>query len=239
MLSHLKLKDILFLDIETVPQYASYNDMPEKLQTLWDKKASQLKSADEDTSETLYDRAGIFAEFGKIICISVGFVTHHEGKHHLRVTSYFGDDEKALLLAFFELLNGYYHKTDSLLCGHNAKEFDFPYIARRGLINGLKLPKILHIAGKKPWEIKHIDTMELWKFGDYKSYTSLDLLTTIFNIPTPKDDIDGSMVGKVYWQDNDLERIVEYCQKDVVALVQLFWRLKGDDLIEEQNISFI
>jgi hypothetical protein len=239
MLSHLKLKDILFLDIETVPQYASYSEMPEKLQFLWDKKALQLKNSDDETPELLYDRAGIYAEFGKIVCISVGFVTKKDDKHRLRVTSYFGDDEKALLVSFFELLNGYYHKSDSLLCGHNAKEFDFPYIARRGLIHGLKLPKILHIAGKKPWEIKHIDTMELWKFGDYKSYTSLDLLTTIFNIPTPKDDIDGSMVGSVYWQEKNLERIVEYCQKDVVALVQLFLRLKGEELITDENISFV
>ncbi len=239
MLSHLKLKDILFLDIETVPAYASYHELPEKLQKLWDKKAGQIKREADDTPETLYNRAGIYAEFGKIVCISVGFVTYDHGKNQLRVTSYFGDDEKALLTAFFELLNGYYHKPESLLCGHNAKEFDFPYIARRGLINGLSLPKILHIAGKKPWEVKHIDTMELWKFGDYKSYTSLDLLTTIFNIPTPKDDIDGSMVGSVYWNDNDLLRIVEYCQKDVVALVQLFLRLKGEELIDEENISFV
>jgi hypothetical protein len=213
--------------------------MPEKLQFLWDKKALQLKNSDDETPVLLYDRAGIYAEFGKIVCISVGFVTKKDDKHQLRVTSYFGDDEKALLVSFFELLNGYYHKSDSLLCGHNAKEFDFPYIARRGLIHGLKLPKILHIAGKKPWEIKHIDTMELWKFGDYKSYTSLDLLTTIFNIPTPKDDIDGSMVGSVYWQEKNLERIVEYCQKDVVALVQLFLRLKGEELITDKNISFV
>ena len=239
MLSHLKLKDILFLDIETVPQYRSYNDMPEKWQKLWDKKAFRLKQNEEDTPETIYEKAGIYAEFGKIICISVGFVSYKEGKHHLRVTSYSGDDEKALLIAFFELLNGYYHKSESLLCGHNAKEFDFPYIARRGLIHGLKLPKILHIAGKKPWEVKHIDTMELWKFGDYKSYTSLDLLTAVFDIPTPKDDIDGSMVGKVYWEENNLERIVEYCQKDVVALVQLFLRFKGENLIEDKHIEFV
>ena len=157
----------------------------------------------------------------------------------LRIKSFFGDDEKIILSGFIELLNKYYNSNNSLLCAHNGKEFDFPYIARRILVNGLKLPKILNIAGKKPWEINHLDTMELWKFGDYKHYTSLDLLTKIFNIPTPKDDISGSDVSRVYWEEKDLQRIVKYCQKDVLAVVQLFSKYRGEELILEENIEII
>ena len=134
------------------------------------------------------------------------------------------------------MLNQHYNSQDALLCAHNGKEFDFPYIARRGLINGLNIPQILDLAGKKPWEISHLDTLQLWKFGDYKHYTSLSLLTTIFNIPTPKDDIDGSMVNEVYWKDNDLKRIAIYCEKDVVALTQLFLRFRNESLIDQNNI---
>jgi DNA polymerase elongation subunit (family B) len=169
------------------------------------------------------------------VCISVG----HIRDKHLRIKSFYGHDEKALLEEFADLLNRSYNRKESLLCAHNGKEFDFPYIARRMLLNGIKLPMTLNIAGCKPWDIKHLDTMELWKFGDYKSFTSLALLTTIFGIPSPKDDIQGSQVGAVYWQEGNLERIVNYCQKDVVAIVQLLKRFKGEELIEEENIIVV
>jgi DNA polymerase elongation subunit (family B) len=148
------------------------------------------------------------------------------------------DKAKVLLEDFAELLNHHYNRPNHLLCGHNAKEFDFPYIARRMLINRIKLPSILDMAGKKPWEIRHLDTMELWKFGDFKNYTSLDLLTAIFNIPTPKDDIDGSEVWSVYWKDKDLERIKTYCEKDTIAVVQIFLSYMGSDLIPEKQINY-
>ncbi len=232
MIEKLRLEDILFLDIETVPQFPHYDEIPDNLKLLWDKKAGYLTNSEEDTSESLYTRAGIYAEFGKIICISTGII--HEDS--FRVKSFYGDDEKIFLTEFADMLNRYYNRPTHLLCGHNGKEFDFPYIARRLLVNGIRLPKILNLHGKKPWEIQHLDTMELWRFGDYKNFTSLQLLTTIFDIPSPKDDIDGSMVGEVYWKEKNLERIVEYCQKDTLAVAQLLLRYLGKPLIEEKDI---
>lgn len=234
MLDHVKIEKVLFLDIETVPQYPTYNEMPEKFREFWDHKAPKIKVNDTDTPETLYERAGIYSEFGKIICISVGFIHNNQ----LRIKSFSGDNESSLLQEFASMLENNFNKRETLLCAHNGKEFDFPYISRRMLINGIQLPQLLDIAGKKPWEVPYIDTMELWKFGDYKNYTSLALLTTIFDIPSPKDDINGSQVGEYYWVRNELPRIVTYCQKDVVAIVQLLLKYKGMPLIEEENIIF-
>lgn len=233
MLNHIKNENVLFIDIETVPQFPQYEEVPPTLRKLWDVKASKLAAREEDTPTVLYERAGIYAEFGKIICISAGFINGNA----LRIKSFYGKDEAELLNSFAGMLNSRFSKPEFLLCAHNGKEFDFPYIARRMLINGITLPAILDIAGRKPWEVQHLDTMELWKFGDYKSYTSLALLTAIFGIPTPKDDIDGSQVGHVYWVEDNLNRIVEYCQKDVVAIVQLFLRFKGEPLIASENVS--
>ena len=235
MLEKIDLEKILFLDIETVAQQPSFDLLSENYKKHWEHKAKFIGN-DDDTAANVYERAGIYAEFGKIVCISVGFVKIDGNEKSLRLKSFYDDDEKKLLIDFFDLLNNYYNAQDQLLCAHNGKEFDFPYIARRGLINGLKLPSILDIAGKKPWEVSHLDTMQLWKFGDYKNFTSLSLLTTVFGIPTPKDDIDGSMVNEVYWKDKDLERIANYCQKDVVALTQLFLKYRNEDLIQPQNI---
>lgn len=233
------IEKILFLDIETVSQFADYNDVPERFQKLWTNKAKFLSKAGE-TPDELYERAGIYAEFGKIVCISVGIVRKTDGNQHaLRLKSFAGDDEYALLADFSAMLEKHYSHPSSILCGHNAKEFDFPYIARRMLIHGMRLPKSLNLAGLKPWEIPHLDTMEMWKFGDYKNFTSLDLLAAVFNIPTPKGDIDGSMVRSVYYHEKDLPRIVEYCQKDVATLVQVFLRLLGESLIPEDAITVV
>jgi len=234
MLEQYDLQNLLVLDIETVPQYSKYEEMPDNFKKLWDlKTVSQRKEA---TAEEFYDRAGIWAEFGKIICISVGIFTGGK-RPGLRIKSYAGHDEKELLERFSTMLSG--QPANLILCAHNGKEFDFPYICRRMLIHGLKFPSQLQIAGKKPWEINHLDTMELWKFGDYKSYTSLNLLTSIFNIPTPKDDIDGSMVGHVYWKEQQLERICTYCQKDVVATAQLLRKYRGEELIEDDCVTIV
>jgi len=235
MIENLKIEDVLFLDIETVPQHSEYLGLSEKLKALWGKKATRLAKTESETPEELYSRAGIYAEFGKIICISTGIIY---GKT-FRVKSFYGDNEKILLNEFCDMLNQYFNRPQHLLCGHNGKEFDFPYIARRMMINDIALPKILNLHGKKPWEIQHLDTMELWRFGDYKNYTSLELLTTIFNIPSPKDDIDGSMVGEVYWKEKNLERIVEYCQKDTLAVAQLLLRYIGKPLISEHDVEVV
>ena len=225
---------ILFLDIETVSQQKSYDDLSERMQKLWDKKTAHLlKPGEETTPAEMYERAGIYAEFGKIICISVGFFNGYR----FRLKSIYGHDEKALLADFAQLLNNHYYSSESQLCAHNGKEFDFPYIARRMIVNGIPIPNILQVAGKKPWETNFIDTMELWKFGDYKAMTSLDLLCAILDIPTPKDDINGSEVGRVYWQENDLKRISTYCQKDVLSVAQLMRRYNNLPLIAEDKID--
>lgn len=231
MLESLNIENILFLDIETVPQHPAYENANEEIKKLWDLKSKSFLKEDEMPSD-VYRRAGIYAEFGKIICISVGFIKGET----FRLKSFYGDDEKQILVEFSQLLNSHFGKKDSQLCAHNGKEFDFPFMARRMLINELKIPLLLDIAGKKPWEVNLLDTMELWKFGDYKSYTSLNLLANVFGIPTPKDDIDGSMVYKVYWEEKNLERIVTYCQKDVLTVAQILLRMMGKPLIKPENV---
>ncbi len=213
---------------------AEYESLPENFKKLWDQKAERIKRDETDTPDKLFQRAGIYAEFGRIICISVGYLKNG----NFRIKSFFGDDEYELLKEFTELLDNYYTGSNNLLCAHNGKEFDYPYIARRMIINGIKLPEILNIAGKKPWEVAHLDTMELWKFGDYKNYTSLDLLAAAFGIPTPKEDIDGSMVAEVYYKDNDLERIVKYCQRDTLTVAQILLCYMGKPMIKENDIIF-
>ncbi len=241
MLDNIDITKILFFDIETVPGEKYHGDLIEVWSDLWKHKAQNIlkKSKEEMTNEdaaNIYDRAGIYAEFGKIICISVGFIVHDKdsGTYKARLKSFADDDEKKLLEDFSELMNSKYSKFDEktqkfekYLCGHNIKEFDVPYISRRLLINQLPLPRMFDIAGKKPWEILHlIDTMELWKFGDYKAATSIKLLAAAFGFPSPKDDIDGSDVHRVYYQENDLPRITKYCEKDVLAVMRLLMKYK-------------
>lgn len=239
MLEHLDLTKILVLDIETVPQFASFNEVPPEWQYLWKKKALNLKREEHQTEADIYNRAGIYAEFGKIICISAGYFSSNGRGYTFRLKSFYGDDEALLLTNFCKMLERHFSDTGHLLCAHNGKEFDYPYIARRCLINGIAIPDILNIAGKKPWEINLLDTMDLWKFGDYKSFTSLELLAAAFNIPTPKDDIDGSMVWQVYWQQNDLQRIKHYCQKDVVTVAQLLLRFRGENLLTDEDVLIV
>lgn len=236
MLENIDLQQVLVLDIETVPQYPSFNELPVEYQQLWDQK-TRFQRRDGETAAEFYSRGGILAEFGKIICISVGIFSKKTETLSLRVKSFFGDVEKEVIQSFIDLLN---KQPDSLiLCAHNGKEFDFPYLCRRMLINGLQIPIQLNIHGKKPWEIMHLDTMDLWKFGDYKNYTSLNLLAAVFNIPSPKDDIDGSMVHKVYWEENDLERIRIYCEKDVITTAQILLKFKSLPALSSDKITIV
>lgn len=230
-----ELKDILFLDIETVRAVDQYANLNERLKTQWARKASFFKREEGQTDEDLFhDRAGIYAEFGKIIVIGIGKYTEQNGALSLR-TRYFADDnEKKVLTEFRDTLEKMGPQVR--LCAHNGKEFDFPYICRRSLVNGLPIPSVLNVAGKKPWEVGHLDTMEMWKFGDFKHYTSLDLLAAIFEIPTSKGIMDGSMVSDVYHQHGDLKKIAEYCLGDVVAVAQLYLKMKGLPLIPADQI---
>ncbi|ADV48933.1 3'-5' exonuclease, PolB [Cellulophaga algicola DSM 14237] len=237
MLQKLNLEHILFLDIETVPEKENFQELDEEKKDLWNHK-SQYQRKDEFTAEEFYDRAGIWAEFGKIICISVGYFKFSGESRTFRVTTFHGE-EAQLLNEFKALLDSHFSQPKYLLCGHNAKEFDFPYIARRMLINTIDLPNKLNLFGRKPWEIEHLDTMELWKFGDYKHYSSLKLMANVLGIPSPKGDIDGSMVRNVYYEDKDLDRIVTYCELDVVTTAQVFLRLRNDALLTAEEIKKI
>jgi hypothetical protein len=240
VLPNVALDQLLLLDIETTPAVAAFTDLPEPVQSLWMEKITKIAPDSADGAADYAIKAGIYAEFGKVICISVGFFTLENNRYQLRLKSFCDDDEQVVLSGFLELINKFYVKYPRFqFAGHNIKEFDIPYICRRSVIHQLSLPQPLQIHGFKPWEMPMVDTLHLWRFGDYKHYTSLKLLTTILGIPTPKDDIDGSMVARVYWEERDLPRIATYCQKDVLAVAQLMLRFKGLPLLKEEEVVIV
>lgn len=230
-MSQAELEKILFLDIETVPLVYRYSDLDQALRDLWDRKWQHNRDI---SPEEQYSKAGIYAEFAKVVCISYGFIENGA----LRVEAISSEDEKEVLTKFAALLNGRFGRAGQLLCAHNGKEFDFPFLCRRLLINAMPLPRVLQIQGKKPWDVPHLDTLDMWKFGDYKHYSSLSLLAHVFGIPSPKDDMDGSMVGKTFYEDRDLRRIEEYCKKDVLTLVKVFCRFSGVEVPTAHDAIF-
>ncbi len=235
MLHKIDRSNVLFLDIETVPETYEHHQLSEETQLLWEEKTRYQRQ--DESPEDFYRKAGIWAEFGKIICISVGYFVPRTRDTQFRIKSFTGQ-EADLLKEFKSLLQQHFNKKNQRLCAHNGKEFDFPYIARRMLKHQIELPDQLQLFDKKPWEIPHLDTLQLWRFGDYKHYTSLKLMAHVLNIPSPKDDIDGSQVSKIYYEDQNLERIVEYCEKDTLTVAQLFLRLRNEPLIETHQIHF-
>ncbi|RZJ68433.1 MAG: 3'-5' exonuclease [Flavobacterium sp.] len=237
MIQKIPLENILFLDIETVPFEENFNSLDDEMKLLWEQK-TQYQRRDEYTPEAFYERAGIWAEFGRIVTISVGYFVLKNDIRNFRVTSFFGE-EKQLLQEFANLLNDHFGRAQHILCGHNAKEFDIPFIARRMIILGIQLPEKLNLFGKKPWEVPHLDTLELWKFGDYKHFTSLKLLTKILGIPSSKGDIDGSQVAHVFYVEKDIDRIITYCEKDVIATAQVFLRMRRDELLIDDEILHV
>ncbi len=239
MLDNVKMDDILFLDIETVPKSANYSDLDAYEQELWEEKKGKHKTEDDSAADYYFNNAGIFAEFGKIICITVGRMSQTGMFEEFELKSFYGDNESKLLQDFCIYLQQELKKRRNLtLCGHNIREFDVPYICRRLLINNLKLPEYFeNLQTKKPWEAGLLDSMDFWKFGDFKNYISLKLLAFCLGIPSPKDDISGKDVGKVYWQEQGLERIKTYCQKDVLTVAQIVLKLKGLSLISESNVK--
>lgn len=240
MLPNIALDQLLLLDIETTPGTEAFDHLPEDMQYLWQEKITKIAPESGNPQEAYVDRAGIYAEFGRIVCISVGFFHLEKDRYQLRIKSFCGDDEAAILREFLETVNRFYTKHPQFrFSGHNIREFDIPFICRRSVIHQLSLPTALQLHGFKPWEVPMLDTLQLWRFGDFKHYISLRLLTTILGIPTSKDDIDGSKVGQVYWQDKDLPRIVTYCQKDVVAVAQLLLRFKTLPLLPPEDIVFV
>ncbi len=236
----IKAENLLIIDIETVPIYKSYTELGENMQKLWDRKSQKLEPENTNTEATFAKYAGIYAEFGKIICIGLGYFIKKDNEYTLKIKTLSGHDEKTLLEEFATVCNKFFKGSEKQFCGHNIREFDIPYICRRSFINQVYLPSILtDLQNKKPWENPMLDTLQFWKFGEYKNFTSVDLLSSVLHIPTPKDDIDGSEVANVYWQQNNLERIVKYCSKDIVTVGQILMRLNGMKLMNEQEITYI
>lgn len=230
-MSNIKIENILFIDIETAPIYYTYKELSASEKELWDKKWMYLK---DNTPEEQYAKAGIYAEFAKVVCIGLGYIS--EGKFRTKAIA--GDNEKEILIEFSKLLHKHFNTKEHFLCAHNGKEFDYPFLCRRLLVNGIVLPKLLQIQGFKPWEVKHIDTMEMWRFGDIKNFTSLNLLAHVFNIPSPKDDIDGSEIARVYYEEKNIERIKNYCIKDVVTLARIYQCLRGLEPLNDKDIIY-
>ncbi len=235
------IKDLFVIDIETVPAYENFDALTEDWQTLWWSKISKTVPENTTPAESYIQRAGIMAEFGKIICISTAFFYEDDSKQVcLKMKSIFGDDEAQLLKDFVELCNKMSaHKPNFMFAGHNIKEFDIPFIGRRLLIHGMALPSYMQLQDKRPWEAKMFDTLSWWKFGDYKNYTSLHLLATVLGIPTSKTDIDGSMVQAVYYQEKNLPRIVEYCQRDVVVTANIVLRFLNKPMLTVEQVVVV
>lgn len=231
-MANTKIENILFLDIETVPGVYKYSDLDKTSKELWDRKWQYIK---EVPSEKQYEKAGIYAEFAKVVCVGVGFYNGSK----FRIKSLASENELEILNELSSLLSQHFNTSSHLLCAHNGKEFDFPFLCRRYLINNLPLPKVLQIQGLRPWEVKHIDTLDLWKFGDVKNYSSLNLLAHVLGIPSPKDDMDGSQVSKTFYEEKNLDKISTYCKKDVITLARVYNRFAGTGNLNEEDIIFV
>jgi len=233
--------ELLLIDIETVPITENFLNLLPEWQQLWCNKVAKIFPESVSPEESYRQRAGILSEFGKIICISTAFFYENNNKQLcLRIKSIYGDDEPEILKSFVTLCDKVYHQNKKFLfAGHNIKEFDIPYICRRLLINRLPLPEYLQLHDKKPWEVKMFDTLNWWRFGDNKNYVSLDLLANVLGVPSSKTDIDGSMVQDVYYKEKDLQRIVDYCQRDVVVVANVILRFKNQPLLKEENVVVV
>jgi 3'-5' exonuclease len=240
MITTTALEKFLFIDIETVSEKESFKSLTEEWQQLWEEKVYRTLLENISIDEYYPQRAGIMAEFAKVVCISIGYFKKETPGYQLRIKSIYGNDEKELLQSFIQTVNQIEANNNKwCFTGHNIKEFDIPFLCRRLLINGLAIPPYLDFQNMKPWETNLIDTFQYWRFGDYKNFTSLKLLAAALNIPSPKDDIDGSMVGEVYWKEKGLQRIAAYCQKDVVTVANIVLRFKNLPILKEEEVVFV
>lgn len=239
------MQHILFLDVETVSQQPMFEAMNDHGRNLWKQKIGYMARRDDreweedDFARSYKDRAAIYAEFGKVIVISAGIITQTDDNIlNLRIKSFYGDEERNVLESFASILHKNFHDPNmNVLCGHNIREFDIPYLCRRYSVHGISLPPLLNIAGKKPWEIKYVaDTLEMWKYGDHKNYTSLDLLAYTLGIASPKETLDGSKVGHCYWEEKDLEKIKQYCERDVVTVAQVYLKLNNMAVFHQDQV---
>lgn len=243
MLHNIHLERILFLDIETVPAQPTFESLSPYEQELWEEKKGRFKPEEMTMSSYYFQQAAIFAEFGRIICISAGYFKNNSF-NTFNISTTKSENEIDILIEFSDWINKFHKKWDSgmLLCGHNIKEFDIPYLCRRYLANGLvsEFPNYLQrLRDLKPWDSPLLDTMDIWRFGDYKNFISLKLLAHILQVPSPKNDISGADVAKVYYVDNDIARIKKYCSRDVLTLAQILLKVKGLPILDEENVQFL
>lgn len=235
----IETSSLIFIDIETVSSGKTFEDLPEEWKALWEKKFS--KSLPDDTSIELYyqQRAALYAEFSRIVCISFGYYNGYRHEQTLRIKSLCGDNEKELLTDFRDIISGFEkHHKNWIFAGHNIKDFDLPFLSRRLIINSLMLPRSMDFYNLKPWEYHVVDTMNIWRFGDFRHFTSLELMAVSLGIPSPKSDIDGSQVAEIFWQ-KDFSRIVEYCQRDVLTVANIIRRLNNQPALTDSQIEFV
>jgi len=234
------LENLILIDIETVPQSPQFDLLDQTWKQLWEEKTQRSLPDFTSAAEFYPQRAGVMAEFAKIVCISMGYFHKQGNQLQLRIKSFYGDDEKSVLQNFITTVNQIDTKNSKwCFAGHNIKEFDIPFICRRLLINNLPLPAYLDFQNMKPWDTNIVDTFQYWRFGDYKNYTSLKLLAAALGVPSPKDDIDGSMVAEVYWKEKNIERIATYCQKDVLTTANIILRFKNLPLLKEEEVVMV
>ena len=238
-MQHISLDNLLLIDIETVSEHPDHASLPDEWKELWQEKTGKYLPENTTAEEYYPMRAAILAEFGKVVCISIGYFKKENGECRLRVKSVYGHDEKELLNNFCHIIRSFGPQVKWCFGGHNIKEFDIPFLCRRMVINNIEIPACMDFHGMKPWEAPVLDTLHLWRFGDYKHYISLKLLAAVLGVPSPKTDIDGSKVGGVYWKENDLERIAHYCQKDVATVAHVIFRFKNMPLLSEEQIVYV
>lgn len=226
--------NVMIVDVETVPIVPTFDQLSEPLQRHWSRKAAQWQPETPFEPSETWERAGIYAEFGKIICISTGILAGNEEHPILHIRSFEGPEDE-LLRNFFVFCN---ELQPERLAGHNIREFDIPYICRRSFIQQVPLPPLLaHMQAKKPWESPLIDTLQFWKFGEFKNFVSVDLLCTLLGIDSPKQTMSGQDVAQVYWQERNRQRIIDYCEHDVLAVAHLLLRLMGTQTMNKSNIT--
>jgi 3'-5' exonuclease len=239
-MQNIRLENLLLIDIETVPREPEFEKLPEAWQQLWHEKVHWQLPENTSAEQFYVQRAGIIAEFAKIICISMGYFRREGGQTQLRIKSFYGDDEENLLTRMLEALKELEAVNNRWsFTGHNIKEFDIPFLCRRLLANGIAIPPYLDFQNMKPWDVNMLDTFQYWRFGDYKNFTSLNLLAATLDVPSPKDDMDGSMVAKVYYEEKDLQRIVQYCQKDVITVANVVRKFKNLPVLAEAEVVVV
>lgn len=219
------LNNLLYFDVETAGKYESYEDLAlqnPRLAKLWEKRAKYFRAntlgmEEMGDSEIYSQKSGLEPEFGRVVCVSFGV---WDGENH-RLTSFYGDNEQEILEKTAKIFSNAVSK-GMKICGHNIKMFDVPFLGKKMIFSGIDVPQNLLLWDKKPWEVPILDTAEFFSFGSWShKFLGLDLLACSLGIESPKEDIDGSQVHNTFWGEKNYERIMEYCEKDVLTVMDV------------------